>query len=366
MQRKDLGERLGKIDSDGIAEYYPNCKVRFDGSHYIAIPHTTNPTRRTKRKEAKITVTENDGKFALEEKPENAVVTHESVSNKEVIAEHKESQSVSLDESKKSIKRITTRKELFDELYDKYLYMKPKERKKAIYADMQPLFATETDLEYFVETNCFRRWRNVVIRRQRFVRKALNIQFQYFVTFTYSDEKHTEESFKQRLLETLRRLATRHNWRYMGVWERGTEKKRLHFHALVKIPDDGMVGEFIQTRDYNKKTGKSKMITQNTFFIDRFGRNEFDVICGRSYEYGKAIGYIMKYMEKRNTKTVYSRGLYEYFRSDIMGKDVVCNTNILDETSNKLILADNFMCIDEGVLMGEVSEETIDKMPKSA
>lgn len=152
----------------------------------------------------------------------------------------------------------------------------------------------------------------------------------------------------------------------MGVWERGKDTDRLHFHALFKIPDDGMVGEFIQTRDYNKKTGQSKTITQNTFFIDRFGRNEFDVICNRSYDYGSSIAYIIKYLEKQNARAVYSRGVYEYFRSDIQGKDVVCNTNMLDETSNKLILADDFMCIDEGVLMGEVSEETIAKMPKSA
>ncbi len=33
-----------------------------------------------------------------------------------------------------------TRKQIFDELYDKYLYMKSKEHKQAIYTDMKPLF----------------------------------------------------------------------------------------------------------------------------------------------------------------------------------------------------------------------------------
>lgn len=366
MQRKDLGERLGKIDSDGIAEYYPNCKVRFDGSHYIAIPHSTNTARRTKHTEEKICVTVKDGKYELENNPKNVPVTPESVIDEEVIAEHKESPSERSDESEKRIKRTTTKKEIFDELYDKYLYLKPKERKQAVYSDMQPLFANETDLEYFIETNCFRRWRNVVVRRQRFARKAYNVQFQYFVTFTYSDKKQTEESFKQRLLETLRRLSTRHKWLYMGVWEWGKKTNRLHFHAFVKIPDDGMIGEFIQTKDYNIETGQWETITQNTFFKEKFGRYKFDVICNRSYEYGNSIAYIIKYLEKQNGRVIYSRGCYEYFRSDIMGTDVLVNTNVLDETSNKLILADNFMCIDEGVLMGEVSEETIAKMPKSA
>lgn len=340
MQRQNMGDSMGKVDSDGIAEWYPNCKVRFDGSHYIATPHTTNSAKRNKQKEEIITVSEQDGKITLESNLDNA------------------------DEPKKSV-RSTTRKELFDELYDKYAYLKPKERKKAVYADIQPIFKDETELEIFMEENSYRRWRNVVERRKRFARKAYNQNFQWFATFTYSDEKHTEESFKKRLLETLRRLATRHKWRYMGVWERGKDTDRLHFHALVKIPDGELVGSFEEKADYNRKTGKQKTFTQNTFFADRFGRNEFDVICNSPESYGKAIAYIMKYMEKQNARAVYSRGLYDYFRSDIQGKDVLCNTNIFNETDNRLILADDFTCWDNGALIGEVCEETIAKLPKS-
>ncbi len=230
---------------------------------------------------------------------------------------------------------------------------------------MQQFFADEKDLEAFIEENCFRRWRNVVVRRQRFARKAYNQQFEWFVTFTYSDEKHTEDSFKKRLLETLRRLATRHNWLYMGVWERGKDTDRLHFHALVYIPDGEMVGELEKVTDYNKKTGRQKTFLQNTFFRDKLGRNEFDDISYSKVEYGKAIGYIMKYMEKNNAKAVYSRGLYEYFHSDIQGSDVVARMGISDETDIRLILDDNFTCWEEGALVGEVSRETIAQLPKS-
>lgn len=58
-------------------------------------------------------------------------------------------------------------------------------------------------------------------------------------------------------------------------------------------------------------------------------------------------------------KSVYSRGLYEYFRTDMQGKDVVGKMETLDETDNKLILAPDFVCWNEGVHVGEVSEETI-------
>lgn len=48
-----------------------------------------------------------------------------------------------------------------------------------------------------------------------------------------------------------------------------------------------------------------------------------------------------------------------------MGSDVLIKMEIADETDNRLILTDDFMCIDEGVLMGNVSRETIAKMPKT-
>ncbi len=356
LKRQYMGNSMGTIDSDGIAQWYPNCKVRFDGSNYIATPHTTNTSKRTKRTEEKIVVSINDGKFKLQDK---------TASDDKVLDKKDNSSSSVINEPKQEVKH-TTRKALFDELYDKYLYMKPKERKQAIYTDMKELFNHENDLQIFIDENCFRRWRNLISRRQRFARKAYNQQFQYFVTFTYADEKHSEESFKKRLLETLRRLSTRRDWKYMGVWERGKDTDRLHFHALVYIPDGETVGEFEKVTDYNKKTGKQKTITQNTFFAEKFGRNEFDIISDSPYSYGKAIAYIMKYMEKQNTKAIYSRGLYEYFRSDIIGSDVVAKMEITDETDNRLILADDFMCIDEGVLMGKVSRETINKMPKTS
>ena len=118
--------------------------------------------------------------------------------------------------------------------------------------------------------------------------------------------------------------------------------------------------------DYNKKTGKRKTITQNTFFAEKFGRNEFDDISFADIVYGKAIAYLMKYMEKNNEKVVYSRGLYDFFRSDIQGTDVVAKMENIDETDNRLVLARDFTCWDEGVKVGEVSPETIAMLPKSS
>ena len=77
---------------------------------------------------------------------------------------------------------------------------------------------------------------------------------------------------------------------------------------------------------------------------------------------GDAIAYLMKYIEKSGEKIVYSRGLYAYFVSDIMDDDVVCPIGIEDR---KLLLFDDFMCFDEGVLMGRVCREVIRRLRKS-
>lgn len=352
MRRRNTGDSMGKVDSDGIATWYPNCKVRFDGSHYIATPHTTNPAKRTVHTEEKISVFVKNGKYAIENKLNETL-------NKPVETKNRSPFEIT------DGTRLMTRKEIFDELYDKYLYMKSKERKKAIYTDMLPFFNEEADLQNFIQDNCYRRWRNTVVRRQRFARKAYNQRFQWFATFTYADNKHDENSFKQRLSETLRRLATRHKWLYMGVWERGKDTDRLHFHALVYIPDGETIGELEEITDYNKKTGRQKTFMQNTFFAEKFGRNEFDDISFSDRVYGKAIGYVMKYMAKQNAKAVYSRGLYEYFYSDIQGKDVTAKMETTDETDNRLILAPDFTCWDEGAMIGKISRDTIAKMPKA-
>ena len=73
----------------------------------------------------------------------------------------------------------------------------------------------------------------------------------------------------------------------------------------------------------------------------------------------------MKYMGKQNVKAVYSRGLYEYFHSDIQGCDVLCKMDNIDETDNRLILSPKFTCWDKGVKTGEASREKIVQMPRS-
>lgn len=68
-------------------------------------------------------------------------------------------------------------------------------------------------------------------------------------------------------------------------------------------------------------------------------------------------------MEKTGEKIVYSKGLPQYFISNVMDEDIVCRYGVEDK---KLLLYDDFRCWDEGCLIGKVSKEVIAQMRKSS
>ena len=70
---------------------------------------------------------------------------------------------------------------------------------------------------------------------------------------------------------------------------------------------------------------------------------------------------MVKYIEKTGDKIVYSRGLPQFFISDVMDEDIVCP---IDEEQQKYVLADDFACYDQGEYKGQVSPEVIAGMRK--
>lgn len=172
---------------------------------------------------------------------------------------------------------------------------------------------------------------------------------------------HTEESFKKGLKNCLGHFHSRKGWKYVGVWERSPKKKRLHFHGIFHIPDGTMPGMMMEVNDYSFSTRKRQITRQNSYFNERFGRSDFEPIEDKRM-LGGAIAYIVKYLEKTGEKIVYSKGLPQFFVSDIMEEDVACPFGLEDK---KLLLFDDFVCWDEGVSMGKVSKQTIAQMPKA-
>ena len=289
---------------------FHNAKVYFDGSHYIAIPHT-------KRKAGKKKVD--------------------------------------------SIEEIKL-KEKFDNAYEKTKGKKKKQKAQEIVKEVENLFEHKEMAETFVNINMERKVRNAIVRKMRFVRKIYNNEWNYFCTFTYDDKKHTEKTFKKALQTCFRNLCYRKGWKYMGVWERAPETNRLHFHGLFNIPAGTLPGEIIEVNDYSTQFHKMQQTFQSSYFNERFGRSDFKEIDGHERRLGNALAYLTKYIEKTGNKIVYSKNLPQYFISDLTDDDVVCT---IGQEDKKLLLFDNFICCDEGKVIGEVNPEVIAQMRKS-
>ena len=389
-------------------EWYPEAKVYFDGSHYVAIPHVADPFRK-KSKYRIISVMNNNGKYEIVNSvvEKYGLIEFEEDENEQLSFDAEVSADISEDKfskiktskyqlfnklynkyrdieeevwkenilsgisgvfssKKKAVNFVNAlfnfriRREQFNELYNLYREESTANKERLIFEKMRYRFRTDMAAVRYIKENIERQRRNFVLRRIRFVRKAYNQEFNYFVTITYDDKKHTEETFRKRLTYMLNNFSSRKGWRYMGVWERGKKTNRLHFHGLFNIPEGTLSGELEVIEDYNYKRHTLRSVTQNTFFMDRFGRNEFEELDNGPL-FGRALAYIMKYLEKSGERIMYSRGLYQYFKSDIDGGEVVAMTG---RSGQKLVLSDRFNCYSDGVCLGQVSPAAIMQLEK--
>lgn len=296
------------------------AKIYHDGSHFVAIPQGAYPSGKgCKRRVTKPT----QQPPTTESPPENP-------------------------------------KERFETAYKESLSLPKKERKKYIKALMKSDFSDKTELKAFVDKNLERVKTNAIKRRVRLNRKLQLQRWDYFVTFTYSDELLDEETFRKKLTNTLKHLVARKGWKYVGVWERGSDTGRLHFHGIFQIPEGSMIGDLTEVKDYDTHKHRIQTTLQNTHFLKHFGRNDFSCICVPD-DLSKVVKYITKYMEKSGERLIYGGNLPTYFQSDILEDDVVCPIGIDDR---KALLFDNFTCINEGEIIGEVSQNVIGQMPK--
>ena len=349
---------------------YPKCKVYSDGNHYIAIPHTTRPYRpRRKPKEEIITVTKVFADEIKKETEEQCQSEQSAPSYEDAPMPREDEQNDGAENKIASMEAPSptrqeysmTKKELFDQLYAEHRKLPKYKLKAFLLRSMLPYFQSEEQARVYVETNYCRKQRNLIARRVRMVRKANLQTFNYFVTFTYDSKKHTEESFKKGLRSCLSTFAKRRGWKYMGVWERSPQKQRLHFHGIFYIPNDTLPGELLPFKDYSTTSHSMQITWQSLYFNERFGRSDFKELEDPSLM-GLAMAYLMKYIGKSGEKIVYSKGLPQYFISDIMDDDIICRIGVEDK---KLLLTDTFACWNEGEYIGPVSKETIAQMPKS-
>lgn len=365
----------------------PECKIYTDGTSYIAIPHTEG-RKGTRRKpfeplidvvDTNIQTQDIESTQPAETKQERPTLTPDEIADMGLVEVTDEcliklferndgaenNVPVSAFKEKKVPRgRLMTRKELFEELYKANLDKRPKERKQIVLNGMLPYFRTAENAKAYVDKGFERKRHNVISRRVRLSRKIyLHKHWNYFVTFTYSDKLHTEESFKKQLKYTLWNLTKRKDWQYAGVWERTTVSNRLHFHGIFDIPDGTMPGELVEVNDWDSKNKRRQTTVQNTYFNDKFGRSDFELITSQE-TLGNSMAYILKYIEKTGERIVCSKGLSAYFISDIREDDILANLNDEDKPA-KFLLFDDFACHDEGLYMGKVSDAVIAQMRKS-
>ena len=349
--------------------FYGETKIYHDGSHFIGIPHTTRPSKkRYKPEEVTVEVKEKDSenkdRKCKDEELESTPLDLEGVPFEVELEEIEVDEEIFPESEPPPVvtsPRRATRKELFEEAYKENIDLPRKKRKQAIYKAMRPYFDSDNDCETFVYLNMERKARNLMCRRIRMTRKANLADFNYFCTFTYDNKLHDEDSFKKKLKTAFRHFCNRKGWTYMGVWERSPEKKRLHFHGLFHIPEGTMPEMCIERNDYSFSTHKRQTINQNTYFLKRFGRNDFEPINDQT-RMNDATAYLMKYMEKSGEKVVYSKGLPQYFICDVWEDDVITRVGVEE---NKLLLYDDFTCWEEGVYVGVVSPDVIKQLRKS-
>lgn len=213
--------------------------------------------------------------------------------------------------------------------------------------ELRKSFPDEESISSYVEAKIVQKKHNSYLRRKRFRRKAFMNPWTHFVTFTYSDELQTEESFRKRLKKLLSNFAVRRGWRCMGVFERAPETGRLHFHCLAYIPEGQMPGTIREERSYSTKLKCMQTAHVNDFFEKTFGRNDFEPIDDNAFSIKRSIDYILKYMEKTGENVVYNRHIATEIMTAVHDSNVAAN---LVDYVYKMVLFDDVIIEEFDVL----------------
>lgn len=228
----------------------------------------------------------------------------------------------------------------FDSLYFYALRsgLKGADLAASVVAGLAKLYPTRKDLDEYVAEKIEKKQRNAYARKKRFRRKAALNRWNYFVTITYDDKKHTAETFRKKLRKCLSNLHTRRGWKYMGVFELAPDTGRLHFHALIYVPDGQMLGEIVEKKDYSTAQGKVQITHSNSFFAESFGRNDFEGLNAMELKRGNTLNYLLKYISKTGERIVYSRGIPTEIYKKVKDNDIA--TKMLDFVE-KFVLFDD-------------------------
>jgi len=224
---------------------------------------------------------------------------------------------------------LSNETKFFDEKYGDLLTTIGKPTARNMFMPLRAAVLSEfpklENVDDFIVNNIKRQRHNFFSRLKRFKRKAHLNKWNKFVTITYDPNKHDEFTFRKKLKRCLSNLHTRRGWSYMGVFERAPETNRLHFHAIMNIPDGEMVGTVSVRRDWSTAQHVMQVTHSNDFFERRFGRNDFEDITEIDLLSGRTLDYLVKYLGKTNERITYSRGIPSEILAYVERRDIVCS-----------------------------------------
>lgn len=161
--------------------------------------------------------------------------------------------------------------------------------------------------------------------KKRFMRKAGTNRkiWTYFWTQTFDPALFVDpEKGLETLFTWIKNNAFRYGVKIIGAVEYGDENGRIHFHALVHIPDNFFEkGDLHNVTRYSLRDKKWKTTLESKTLREKFGINEFDYLPGKSSEdLVKIIHYISDYTCKQDGRRYYSRGIpdcgYQYVNAE--------------------------------------------------
>ena len=155
---------------------FGKAKIYFDGSHYIAIPKENFPRKKVK--------------------------------------------------SGKKRKTVSEEKEIFERAYKDSKKLPKNERNEFINEKLKETILDTEKRTDFINQNNERKRNNNIKRNVRLMRKIRLQEWNYFCTFTYSDEILSPDDFREKLLNTLKHMVNRKGWKYIGAFERSPKNER--------------------------------------------------------------------------------------------------------------------------------------------
>ena len=222
--------------------------------------------------------------------------------------------------------------------------------------ELLSIFPNEQNIDEYIADRLKQKSKNFFSRIKRFKRKANLNMWNYFVTITYDNKKHSADTFKTKLRKCLSNLHSRYGWKYMGVFELSPEKERLHFHAIMYIPDGNMIGQIDEIKDYSTAQHDIQITHSNSFFAQKFGRNDFEKLNANEIKNGNALDYLTKYLYKTNEKIIYSRGIPTEIYKFIDEKDIAVEYY---DFVTKFVLFDNVIDIDKDIMHFKYKQSTL-------